>query len=109
MARPCDRRPPRGRSRRLRWPPERGRRDQGPQGLPASVAPGLYTVRFRQVAVSDEILVVDGVERPAQEWTMGTCAIELDLRPAIQATAQISVLFAGADCVVTVEMAVATP
>lgn len=79
------------------------------RGLPAFVEPGLYTVSFRQVAVSDLYMVVNGVSKPDQEWTMGTCSTALDLRDAAYPSAEISVLFTGADCDVTVEFAVAIP
>jgi hypothetical protein len=75
-------------------------------GLPPSVAPGSYTVRFRSVRISDEI--IDG--RPASEVTAAECSIDIETPsgPSLASGVDILVVFGAASCEATATYGVAT-
>ena len=62
------------------------------QGLPALIAPGSYTVRFRLAAVSDDRQV--GV--PADETTVATCEVPIEV--FTQSAVNITVAFDRESC-----------
>lgn len=73
---------------RLSWVGER----KVTQGLPAEIARGSYTVRFRSVLVSDDI--VNG--QPLDEFTDATCEVEIDVTE--QHEVEITVVFRFGTC-----------